>query len=108
MNEFLRFWPGWIILAAILALLWWTWPAAGQEAPRCAPTAELERVLRDRYQEFPWWIGLAGDGSALVLASRADGATWTMYVRRPDGQLACVIATGQDGRKLPDRQGKGA
>lgn len=77
------------LLAAVLAL---PIPAAAQVP--CLPWASALEQLADKWGEALMWQGSReGAGDFVVLANPA-GTSWTMMLRRPDGQ-ACALASGQ-------------
>lgn len=86
-------WP-YIILAVIsLVLLTMARAARAQGVPPCMSFPAAVEALASQYRENPIAVGLVNQGAAVVLFSAADGATWTIVVRRASGET-CFLATG--------------
>ena len=67
-------------------------PAFAQGAP-CAPAAQVESLLTEKYGEDRVITGRAGEaGQFTVWANPATG-TWTLALLRPDGML-CLTGSG--------------
>ena len=60
----------------------------------CGPLQDIVRVLsRDRWQEFPLWVGQSGDtNSSFVLLVNADKGNWT--VLQYHKETACILGAG--------------
>jgi hypothetical protein len=69
-------------------------PVASHAAGPCYPREAIHAHLAERYGERPAGVG-ATAGRLVELLVRADGASWTILVIRPDG-LACPVAAGED------------
>lgn len=88
----LRYVVAFLILALGLTLLM-TNSAPAQSIP-CAPAAEIEKALMDKYGESPAWVGIS-DGGPIVLTMSETGG-WTLYLRR--GDQACMLSSGEGGQ----------
>lgn len=81
--------------AALIALGLMAVPAMAQQ---CGPRDQLVEFLRDKHSETQVSTGAVGtDGTAVEVFAKQDGATWTMFVSRPDG-IACLITSGETWR----------
>lgn len=77
------------LLAAALAL---SQPAAAQTP--CLPWQAALDVLADGFGEVPMWAGTRETGGDLVVLANPAGTSWTLMLRRADGQV-CALASGQ-------------
>lgn len=69
-------------------------PAQAQQAGNpCAKYAELTRHLAQRYGEQVIWRGVADDGGSVIEIFAANGQTFSVVRRLPNG-MACLMATG--------------
>ena len=58
------------------------------------PHQQVVKVLRDRYDEAPAFIGLATGGAVVEVFTSEDGSTWTIVMTLPNG-LSSIIAAGE-------------
>jgi hypothetical protein len=86
-----------LILAVFLLLAALVLPVFAQD--RCLPWPAILEQLADRWGEAPMWEGTRADVGRFVVLANPDGTTWTILLRRPDGQ-ACALAAGE-GWALP-------
>jgi hypothetical protein len=85
-----------MILRALAVLCLLSVPVNAQSA--CAPFAEWEKHLREKYQEQRSIQVLANDNSLFVFFERTDGnRSWTMIVGKPDTNRFCIGAAGSGG-----------
>jgi len=77
-------------LAAILFLLA-PMPSSAQQAP-CGPTGSVEKRIHDQYGETIVGAGVVAGGILFTLAN-PQTQTFTILLRRPDGQT-CVLMGG--------------
>lgn len=78
-----------ILLAAVLAM---PLPAAAQM--QCLSWPAAMEQLADTWGESPMWEGSRAGLGAFVVLANPDGSSWTVMLRRPDGQ-ACAVASGE-------------
>ena len=71
------------ILAAIIL---------AQQAP-CGPTGTVEKRIAKEYGESIVGAGMAPGGAAMFTTVNPETGTWTILLRRPDGQT-CVLMGG--------------
>jgi hypothetical protein len=74
-------------------------PAFAQEAPLCAPRAEVLANVASKYEEVLQGRGLAADGnkqlnSVMEMYANEETGTWTILQMTPGG-MACLVAYGQ-------------
>jgi hypothetical protein len=65
--------------------------ASAQQAP-CGPTGAVEKRIHDQYGETIVGAGVVAGGTLFTLANPETG-TFTVLLRRPDGQT-CVMIGG--------------
>jgi hypothetical protein len=70
------------ILAALLL---------AQQTP-CAPTGQVEKRIAKQYGESIVGAGVT-PGGVMFLTNNPESGTWTILLRRPDGQT-CVLMGG--------------
>lgn len=88
---------------AALALL--ASPAQAQDSA-CAPTDEVRRVLRERFNERPEMAGVDGNGYLMTIYRQPGiGGSWTITVTSPGGP-ACIVASGKMWAELTDENDK--
>ena len=69
-------------------------PPAPQEAPPCAPRAQIVYRLANQFEEFARWQGLDPSGALIEWYGNEASGTWTLVRTTPDMQ-ACMMAVGQ-------------
>ena len=84
----------WAVLAIVCALVAIT---ASASSEGCLPHEALVALLHEGYGERPIGSGLSGSGRLIVVFARPDGRTWSLILRRPDGQ-SCLVAAGANWR----------
>ena len=73
----------------------------------CYNTEETFKSLREKFKEFPFMIGRAGDFANSIVSiwmNPVDG-NWTIIATKND--LTCVIGTGTDMKIAPYKKGTG-
>ena len=70
---------------------------AHAQQPRCGPTVELERSLRDRFGEAVAWVGRDAAGPVVMTMNPGTGS-WTVYSRR--GEISCIVGAGEKGQMV--------
>jgi hypothetical protein len=73
-------------MKAILAAL-----LLAQQTP-CGPTGQVEKRIADQYGESVVGAGVT-PGGIMFLTNNPNSGTWTIMLRRPDGQT-CVLMGG--------------
>ena len=86
-------------LAALVAIPIATETPRADAGPPCGDYAALRQMLVERFGEMPAQTETAADGSKLELFASASADTWTAVNVAADGR-ACVVAVGQDWRRL--------
>lgn len=78
-----------------------------QAAPQqnCAPTGMIERRIFDQYGESIVGAGVTAGGILFTLANPETG-TFTVLLRRPDGQTCVMIGGTGFTTAEPDKPGK--
>lgn len=85
-----------LFLALILAVMYViATPSRSQTAPQnpCAPTANITKMLLDKYGETPGAAAITDDGAPLLIFSNPKTGTFTITIRRPGG-LSCLMTGG--------------
>lgn len=85
-----------ICIGLIAAIVGWS-PAVRAEDPipeRCYPTTrELSDLLKQRYGEEPYWLGVNGKPGLVMVFAKPDGSSWTLVFVDQSG-LSCVVTGG--------------
>lgn len=70
-------------------------PAHSQEAPQspCAPTANIEAMLKEKYGETPAQVGITESDIPIVIYTNPETQTFTITIRR-EGGLSCFMVGG--------------
>lgn len=101
--------PLWLYIMLVLiclVLLTMAKAARAQGVPPCMSFTATAEALEGKYRETPVGAGLVNEGAAVVLFATASGATWTLVVRKADGET-CFLASGSDWvTKAPAPEGK--
>ena len=77
---------------ALAALVLSSSAAFAQQVP-CGPTGSVEKSIKDKYGESIVGAGIARDGNIMFTLANPDSGTWTILLRRQDGQT-CIMAGG--------------
>lgn len=88
----------WLTFAIFFtALVWIGTPAHSQEAPQgppCAPSTAVDKTLQEQYGETITGAGVADGSGYAYLTTNPKTGTFTILVRRPDGQ-SCILIGGK-------------
>ena len=70
-------------------------PAHSQEAPQnpCAPTSNVEAMLKEKYGETPSQVGITENDIPMVIYSNPETHTFTITIRR-EGGVSCFMVGG--------------
>ena len=71
----------------------------------CYNTEEIFKSLKDKFKEFPFMTGRAGDFANSIVSvwmNPSDG-TWTIIATKND--ITCVIGVGTDMKIVPHKKG---
>lgn len=71
--------------------------------PRCLNSTTLDNLLRQQYGEAPIGMGVLSSGSLLELWVSNGGETWTVVIRIPNSESVCIVAEGDNWRRIPPR-----
>lgn len=86
-----------LFLALLLALMYViATPSRSQVPPTqnpCAPTANVTKMLLDKYGETPAIAAITDDNSPMLIFSNPKTGTFTVTIRRPGG-LTCLMTGG--------------
>lgn len=82
-----------LALSLLLPALALALPAKAQQAPRCAPRAEVLDLLEKRYSETLRAIGMTRGQAVMELYASDDDGSWTLLMTLPNG-LACMMGAG--------------
>lgn len=86
-----------LFLALLLALMYViATPSRSQVPPTenpCAPTANVTKMLKDKYGETPAIAAITDDNSPMLIFSNPKTGTFTVTIRRPGG-LTCLMTGG--------------
>lgn len=85
-----------IALASLLALVFLS-PVQAQQ-PRCAPHAEMVKLLTGKFKEERRGIGLVNN-NRVVEFYVSDKGSWTIIGTKPNG-VACIIAAGKEWNEI--------
>lgn len=88
------FWPH-IVAVAGLALVTLVSAAQAQGVPPCLAYPSVVETLERQYSEQPMAMGLVNEAAAVVLFVAPAGDTWTLVVRKANGET-CFLATGSN------------
>lgn len=89
-----------VIVLAAIALKATTIPVRAHQFP-CAATEQALQSIESQHGEVPASIGASGGGKLFVLTVNPETGSWTAFLS-PDGQMMCVIATGDGFQPAPD------
>ncbi len=90
---------GCFLLTMVLVIAFWlatlASPAPAQTPPQnpCAPTANVVKMLKDKYGEVPAVAAITDDNSPILIFSNPKTGTFTVTIRRPGG-LTCLMTGG--------------
>jgi hypothetical protein len=85
-----------MIRAAVLALLVAT-PASANEA--CGALEQWARVLGDRFEESPTFIGRITTGRVVSVWINEENGSWTLLIT--DHDETCIVYSGDAGQIVP-------
>ena len=88
-KEFM--WDFGIIVALLLAPLFWAGATAANAQALCAPRRELIDNFKARFGEVEQWIGRVDDETTAVLLTSKSGR-WSLILVKPD--FACLLGAG--------------
>lgn len=94
-------WPSLVTIGALAGILLASKPA--DAAPLCNQRTTVLSTLDRDYGEKPIAFGVTGDGSLVQIVAAKGGSTWTLVIHAPNG-TSCLIAAGENWRKLPKRE----
>ena len=63
--------------------------ASSANAAVCAKTTELEKRLKEWFNETATYMTVSGSGNILVVYTSPEGS-WTVLLRKPDG-YSCLV-----------------
>lgn len=87
------FWPHIFVAVVGLALVTLVSAAHAQGMPPCLAYPSVVETLERQYREQPMAMSLVNEGAAVVLFVASAGDTWTLVVRKANGET-CFLATG--------------
>ena len=87
------------VMAALVAVQFATDAPRADSGLTCADYAASRQMLVQQFGEMPAQSETAADGSKLELFASPRADTWTAVNVATDGR-ACVVAVGQDWRRL--------
>ncbi len=82
-----------LALALLTPALLVALPATAQQAPRCAPRAQMLDVLEQRFSETRRAIGLTNSHAVMELYASDENGSWTILVTLPNG-MTCLVGVG--------------
>ncbi len=71
----------------------------------CYDTEEIFKSLKDKFKEFPFMTGRAGDFANSIVSiwmNPVDG-TWTIIATKKD--ITCIVGMGTDMKIVPNKKG---
>lgn len=87
---------GVFLLTMLLVVMFYiATPAHSQEVPQspCAPTANIEAMLKEKYGETPGQVGITDSDIPLVIYTNPQTGTFTITIRRGGG-VSCFMVGG--------------
>jgi len=70
-------------------------PKVAKKDPNCYSSRDkVLEIARQKYGEITVAVGATTEGGVIEILSSKGGASWTMFVNRPDGVM-CFIISGQ-------------
>lgn len=93
-------------IALGIALVALSLPAYAQQGTQCGPFAEMQKALKERFNETPAGYGQVNERAVIELFTSPDGGTWTILAIGADGK-ACFLSAGKDWVFEPMEPGKG-
>lgn len=83
-----------------------SFPAYAQNAPKCGPVAEIQKALKDKFNETLTSYGVVNERAVIEVYLSPDGKTWTILALGADGR-ACFLSAGKDWVSEQPATGKG-
>jgi hypothetical protein len=87
---------GCFLLTMVMVIIFWLATAAAAQAPPqnpCAPTANVTKMLKDKYGETPAVASITDDNAPMLIFSNPKTGTFTITIRRPGG-ITCLMTGG--------------
>ena len=87
---------GCFLLTMVMVIIFWLATAAAAQTPPqnpCAPTANVTKMLKDKYGETPAVASITDDNAPMLIFSNPKTGTFTITIRRPGG-LTCLMTGG--------------
>jgi hypothetical protein len=88
---------GCFLLTMVMVIIFWlATAAAAQATPQqnpCAPTANVTKMLKDKYGETPAVASITDDNAPMLIFSNPKTGTFTITIRRPGG-ITCLMTGG--------------
>lgn len=75
-------------------------PAYAQEDIACAPRAQAQQVMKEKYQEVPQVMGIDSFGNIIEFYGNSDTGTFTVLLTDQDG-ISCMVSYGVDFYRNP-------
>ena len=75
--------------------------AGSATAAVCGPQQTTKFHLSQSFDEAPLAQGATTEGWLVQIWVSRDGKTWSMVALSPDGQSACLLATGDGWHPIP-------
>lgn len=98
-----------LVTMLMVILFWIVTPAHSQEAPQnpCAPTANIEAMLKEKYGESVSQVGILEGDIPVVIYANPETKTFTITIRRAGG-MSCFMGGGTSWTAVePDKPGVG-